>query len=160
MPLRLTAEEERPFAPFALAMAAGVGGLIVYDLIFWLRSSDQRPSLAHAPGYAVFLLLMWLALAWVGRSPLVRAAWLVLALNELLSLVTLSHPEWSPWWRRDVLLIVWAGILAVWGWRHSAAWMRVVALLVLAGGVAVGQLMLEVPRRPSILRPGIQVRPK
>ena len=29
MPLRLTAEEERPFAPFALAMAAGVGGLIV-----------------------------------------------------------------------------------------------------------------------------------
>ena len=29
MPLDLTAEEERPFAPFALAMAAGVGGLIV-----------------------------------------------------------------------------------------------------------------------------------
>ena len=103
---------------------------------------------------------MWLALAWVGRSPLVRTAWLVLALNELLSIVTLSHPEWSPWWRRDVLLIVWAAILAVWGWRHSAAWMRVVALLILAGGFAVGQLMLEVPRRPSILRPGVQVRPK
>jgi len=84
----------------------------------------------------------------------------VLALNELLSIVTLSHPEWSPWWRRDVLLVVWAAILAVWGWRHSAAWMRVLALLILAGGVAVGQLMLEVPRRPSILRPGIQATPK
>jgi len=160
MPLRLTAAEERPFAPFALAMAAGVGGLVVYDLIFWLRSSDHRPTLSHAPGYGVVLLLMWLALAWVARSPLVRTAWLVLALNELLSIVTLSHPEWSPWWRRDVLLTAWAAILFVWGWRHSAAWMRVVALLILAGGVAVGQLMLEVPRRPSILRPGVQVRPK
>ena len=160
MSLRLTADEERPFAPFVLAMAAGVGGLIVYDLIFWLPSSDQRPSLAHTPGYGVFLLLVWLALAWVGRSPLVRTAWLVLALNELLTIVTLSHPEWLGWWRRDVLLILWATILAVWGWRHSAPWMRVLALLILAGGVAVGQLMLEVPRRPSILRPGIQATPK
>jgi hypothetical protein len=108
----------------------------------------------------VFLLLMWVALAWVGRSPWVRTAWLVLALNELLTIVTLSHPEWLGWWRRDVLLILWATILAVWGWRHSAPWMRVLALLILAGGVAVGQLMLEVPRRPSILRPGVQVRPK
>ena len=160
MPLRLTAEEERPFAPFVLAMAVGVGGLIVYDLIFWLRSSDQRPTLSHAPGYGLILLLMWLALAWVARSPWVRTAWLVLALNELLSIVTLSHPEWSPWWRRDVLLILWAALLAVWGWRLSAAWMRVVALLILAGSLALGQLMLEVPRRPPILRPDLQARPK
>jgi hypothetical protein len=160
MPLRLTADEERPFAPFVLAMAAGVGGLVVSDLIFWLRSSDHRPTLAHAPGYAVILLLMWLVLAFAARSPWVRTAWLVLALNELLSIATFSHPEWSPWWRRDVLLTVWAAILFVWGWRHSAVWMRLIALLVLAGGVGVGQLMLEVPRRPPVLRPGLQVRPK
>jgi hypothetical protein len=160
MPLRLTADEERPFAPFVLAMAASIGGLIVYDLIFWLRSSDHRPSLSHAPGYGVLLLLMWLALAWVARSPLVRTAWLVLALNELLSIVTLSHPEWSPWWRRDVLLAAWAAILFVWGWRHSAGWMRLLSLLVLAGSVVLGQLMLEVPRRGPIVRPNVAVRPK
>ena len=68
-------------------------------------------------------------------------------------------PRFFVFWALH-LLIVWAAILAFWGWRHSAAWVRVVALLILAGGVAVGQLMLEVPRRPSILRPGVQVRPK
>ena len=160
MPLRLTAEEERPFAPFVLAMAAAFGGLILYDLIFWLRSSDHRPTLAHAPGYGVILLVMWLALAWVARSPLVRAAWLVLAVNEAVSVLTLSHPDWAPWWRRDVLLLIWAAILFVWGWRHSARWMRVLALLLLAGGVGVGQVMLEVPRRPPIVRPALPVRPK
>lgn len=160
MPLRLTAEEERPFAPFVLAMAAGVGGLVVCDLIFWIRSADHRPTLAHAPGYGVFLLLMWLALAWAARSALVRAAWLLLAVNELISMVSLAHPEWSPWWRRDVLLMAWAAVLGVWGWRHSAAWMRVIALLLLAGGAVVGQLMLEVPRRPPIVRPDVHARPK
>lgn len=160
MPLRLTAEEERPFAPWVLVMAAGVGGLVLYDLIFWLRSSGLRPTLAHAPGYAVILLVMWLVLAWVSRSPWVRAAWLVLALNELISAVAFSHPDWSPWWRRDVLLIVWAALLFVWGWRHSPGWMRIFALLVLAGGVGVGQLMLEVPRRPPIVRPAMPARPK
>jgi hypothetical protein len=159
MPLRLTAEEERPFAPFVLAMAAGVGGLVVSDLIFWIRSSDHRATLAHAPGYGVLLLLMWLALAWVARSPLVRAAWLVLTLNELLAIVTLSHPDWSPWWRRDVLLTAWAAILFAWGWRHSPAWMRVLALLVLAGGIGIGQLILEVPRHGPIVRPAAHARP-
>lgn len=160
MPLRLTAEEERPFAPFVLALAAGVGGLIVSDLIFWVRSASTRPTLAHAPGYGALLLVMWLALAWVARSPWVRAAWLVLAINELLSVVALGHPGWSPWWRRDVLLTVWAALLFVWGWRHSAAWMRVLALLLLAGGVAVGQVMLEVPRHAPVVRTDPHARPK
>jgi hypothetical protein len=107
----------------------------------------------------VLLLLMWLALAWVARSPLVRAAWLVLTLNELLAIVTLSHPDWSPWWRRDVLLTAWAAILFAWGWRHSPAWMRVLALLVLAGGIGIGQLILEVPRHGPIVRPAAHARP-
>ena len=160
MPLRLTAEEERPFAPFVLAMCAGVGGVVASDLIFWLRSADHPPTLPHAPGYGVVLLVMWLALAWVARSPWVRTAWLVLAVNEVLSLVTLAHPEWAPWWRRDVLLIVWAALLFAWGWRHSAGWMRLLALLILAAGVILGQLMLDVPRRPNIVRPSVHARPK
>jgi hypothetical protein len=38
--------------------------------------------------------------------------------------------------------------------------MRLLSLVVLAGGVAVGHLMLESPRRASIVRPDVHARQK
>jgi len=51
---------------------------------------------------------------------------------------------------------VWAAILAVWGWRHSAAWMRVLALLILiASPVVIARTSTDI--FPSINIPVIAV---
>jgi hypothetical protein len=152
MQLRLTADEERPFAPFALSLAAGIGGLVAYDLVFWARSTDHRPTLAHTPGYGLLLLVMWLWLAWASRSRWLQAAWMLLALNEVLSMVGAAHPDFSPWWRRDVLLVLWSIALCVWGWRQSPAWVRFAAMLLCATGLLLGQVMLSVERHPPVVR--------
>jgi hypothetical protein len=160
MQLRLTDEEERPFAPFALVMSAVVCGIVVSDLMFWLRATDHRPTLTHAPGYAAVLVAVWLSLALVSRSGWLRAAWLLLALNEVLSALAAWHPEWSPGWRPDALLIAWTGAICVWGWQRSPAWLRILAVLLFAGGIVFGQSMLTVERLPGIKRPALVGKPK
>ena len=152
MPMRLTEHEERPFAPFALLVAGGILGAIGYDLYYWSGVNDHRATLVHTPGYGVVLLIVWLWLAWVSRDRLLRVAWGVLALNEALSMIATLLPAISPWWRRDLLIMVWAALLCRWGWRHSAPWVRFLAVLLLVGGIFAGQLSLDVPRRAPIVR--------
>ena len=152
MPMRLTDQEERPFAPFALVVSGGILGAIGYDLYYWSGVNDHRATLVHTPVYGVVLLIVWLWLAWVSHDRLLRVAWCVLALNEALSMIAALQPAISPWWRRDVLIMVWAALLCRWGWRHSAPWVRFLAVLLLVGGIFAGQLSLDVPRRAPIVR--------
>lgn len=160
MQMRLTDKEERPFAPFALLLAGGLLGAIGYDLYYWSGVSDHRATLVHTPVYGVALLIVWLWLSWVSRDRLLRCAWLALAFNEALSMIAALQPSISPWWRRDVLVIVWAALVGLWGWRHSASRVRFVAVLILVGGLFAGQLSLDVPRRAPIVRQVPHLRPK
>lgn len=161
MPLRLTEKEERPFAPFALLLAGAIIGLVGYDVYYWSGVSEHRTTLAHTPAYGGVLLIIWLWLAWVSRDRWLRTAWLILAFNEGLSLLAGIQPAISPlWWRQDALLLAAAALVAVWGWRNSGAWIRLVAVLILLGGLFAAQLSLEMPRRAPIVRQVPRFRPK
>jgi hypothetical protein len=152
MPMRLKEEEERPFAPFGLVLAGALAGLIGYDLIFWSRAIDHPPTIAHTPGYGAVLLILWLCLSWVSRDPWLRTAWRVLALNEMFSIMAAVYPTMLPWWRGDALVLVSCAAVCAWGWRHSPGWVRLIAAVLLALGGIVGQGMLNVERRPPIVR--------
>jgi hypothetical protein len=160
MPFRLTEIEERPFAPFALLLAGGIIGVVAFDLYFWSGVGDHRATVVHTPGYGAVLLIMWLWLSWMSRDPWLRAAWRILAFNEALSMIAAVQPMLSPWWRRDVLLLAAAVSIAVWGWRHSPPWMRMLALLIIATGAFAGDIILEPrPRAPIVRKPIVQ-RPR
>jgi hypothetical protein len=132
-------------------MGGALAGLIIYDLIFWSRAIDRPPSIAHTPGYGAILLIVWLWLAWVSQDVWLRIAWRVLALNEMFSIIGGVYPSILPWWRRDALVLLACIAVCVWGWRHSPGWVRVIAAVLLAAGVIVGQGMLNVQRpRPVV----------
>lgn len=151
MQLRLSEEQERPLAPWALALAAITVGFVLNDLAYWLRSDQHKPVLAHPAWYGGALAFAWLWLAWACRTFWLRAAWLLLALDQVMTVVAFVDPGWTRWWVRDAFTLAWAVAIVLWSWRRSPRWTRVLFALLLLGSLEIGHLAVSPGERNTVV---------